>query len=695
MESATNELLQLNNGGVLVWFHELLWAKCPAELQQAENQNRQGPGNPQSSSVSLAAAAARQAPHLNDLPRTPHTVIFNYSHAQGWFFDPSSHRSSPNVPVRMKRKRKMHLTAAHIVEEFLTPLEFKATAVVAPSKPNGRGSASAPVHSDDRDADEGGEDGGGRGRRRALQGAIPSHHIVAQLVTRQSDYTEADAKPKVRYLNQDLLEQLLYKDTIAEGSVLQRFVPPQGPSSDPNLNHNTALLVQWQPNYCYVERFVNLYSLHDVNKTTFERGATLDSTLYSESIAVKDGASVLLQACRCCNAIAEHVRQVVGLHMRTMTCVLKVTPENHLILMWVQQAAVMEQGRIHASVLTGAADPRNRANRTVKRIGDDEEDFVQDQSGQSQIVKHKARMYQVMMQQRLIPTEAQREAAVLERASYHTTRKHRSASAAGSSSLVGTAATPSGGPSYSSKRILLPEDQADAQFDSLAPRSWLRGRDAFRFSGLPRPSSAIQSQPNSSSPATAVHEASHNNDHHGRVIARPQSAQPAANLSSSPIASPTATTTKSGDNSRLGSMNRVISLVKAHMASGSFSRPHHSNLGSQASFDAASSDDVRLDGSTGQVENDKMLGDSGREGGQAAGGTAREVISALTWSSPTRVELSLFPHAVCDGSSFSGWNQERFPQKLLAQNAGRLGLREKYLASMRQPSTTTASIRRK
>lgn len=506
MENAVAELHQENNGGILVWFLEILWAQAAKRLGRDGDDDTTPP-----------------AAYYKHFPFIPHSVVFNYSHAQGWFFEPSVVKSSSGFR-RIRRKCRQHLIARDIFDELTAGFD------------------------------------------RA------DHHIVAQLITRQS--TQA-LQPKITYLTRESLYQLLFHGTIAEGSVLQKFVFPQGAHKDPLKNGNSTLTISWQPSYCYVERHTNQIALDDRSYTPKERGATSEAARNVTTVALRHNSSTL-HACRsACNAVAEHVRVVTGIHLRSLTCVVKITEQaNEVALMFVQRAAIVENERLTPSI--------SLAGRPV---GDSDEDGEDD-----------------------IATAAQRERAM---------ELRRCGSAQRKDYLVS----------------LLPEETADAKFDKIAPRSWVMcGRNgATRFLGR--------------SASASLGDRSVRRSRRSPSLTMRFNFSAVADQSTSPA---------------LRETHTVLNLEKTE----TFGSP-----GTFGSFRSTSSMRGRglANSMMREVEQDMTLKTQGTV-----------ITRSDHWNeAPTRIEVSLMRDATTDC----------FPMKKVAHNVAALGLREKYLASMRAASS--------
>jgi hypothetical protein len=517
MENAVAELQQENNGGILVWFLEILWAQSSKRLD--------------SDTDDVPPAA-----YFKDFPFIPHSVVFNYSHAQGWFFEPASVKASSGSR-RIRRKRRQHLVARDIFEELT-------------------------AGSSDLDGD---------------------HLIVAQLITRQSPQA---LQPRCNYLTKDALYQLLFHGTIAEGSVLQKFVFPQGAHSNALKNGNSTLTISWQPSYCYVERHVNQIRLDDHSFTPKERGATSEAPRNITTTALGNNSSTLHACRRACNAMAEHVRIVTGIHIRSLTCVVKITQSNEVALMFVQRAAIVENDKLTPSIgqLLGGS------------VSDDEDD-------------HEA---QVLCTNQL--TQGHKE---------YLMELKRCASSQRRDFLVS----------------LLPEDVADSKFDRIAPRSWvLKGRDAAtRFQG--RSSSACSN-------STSKRSQSRNGE---MDRATPPSLRPA---SSSAVFS-------RATSPALGATRTLVSFENTNAFGAS---PTVGSFRSIASL------------RVGKGLGSSMMREVEQDMTQKTQGT---VVVRSDWNDePTRIEVSLMRDATTDF----------FPLKKVAHNVAALGLREKYLASMRAAS---------
>lgn len=523
-----SELHQENNGGVLVWFLEILWAQSTKRIDSDDND-------------------VPPAAYFKDFPYIPHTVVFNYSHAQGWFFEPASIKASSGSR-RIRRKRRQHLVARDIFEELTT------------------------VPTD-------------------LQDDL---HIVAQLITRQSPQS---LQPKCTYLTRDALYQLLFHGTIAEGSILQKFVFPQGPHSNPLKNGNSTLTISWQPSYCYVERHVNQVALDDHSYTPKERGATSEAPRNITTTALGNNSSTLHSCRRACNAIAEHVRIVTGIHIRSLTCVVKITQSNEVALMFVQRVAIVENDRMTPSIgfLGGSA------------ISDDEDD-----AHEAHVLGNTKHL-----------TQGQKE---------HLMELKRCASSQKRNYLV----------------ALLPEDIADSKFERIAPRSWVQNRDsATRFQG--RSSSACSSVSGKRAGSrTSNRGASTPNT----TTLRPSSST-AMFANGSTNASPRATSPA------LGATRTLVSFEATNTFGASPTVGSFRSLGSMRVGKGLGNSMMR------EVEQDMTLKTQGT------------VVVRSDWNEePTRIEVSLMRDATTD----------YFPLKKVAHNVSALGLREKYLASMRAAS---------
>lgn len=541
MENAVAELMQENNGGVLVWFLELLWAHAKTEEEDAA-----------------------PPPYLADVPSIPHSVLFNYSHAQGWFFELSRTLRSASCLRRIRRKRRQHLVARDIFDELSTVDDVACGAPSKPSKSSGEG------HSNDNN-----DTAGQNSHARPLN--LPAHQIVAQLITKSSLKA---ANPSVTYLTYDALDALLFRGTIAEGSILQKFVPPQGAHSDPLANSNAVLSVLWQPTYCYVERCVNVHCLGDKSKTAHERGATVEDVKQSTSQALCHNATTLHRCKKACNAMALHVLSMTGLHLRSMVCVMKINTENKLILLYVQRVAVVENERLVPNLVSGRVSS-----------SDDEDDELASLSVQQR--EHVKAL-------RKCTSEAKRQYI----------------------------------------RSLVSEETADAKFAALAPHSWLtKGRAAYRFAAIPS-RVASNRRPGSETPSG-----------HGQ---RGRSASTMDFTLESSMKLEDATVGAASPTTLLSAADR--SFVQAPKSSVGTLQRSRSATGMSVRGFVSSMRDVELELAT-RTE-------------------ASVVVSSLNWSeAPSRVEVALLKDT-----------RDAYPTKRVAHSAANLGLREKYLSSMRSAS---------
>lgn len=497
MENAVAELMQENNGGLLVWFFEILWAQTQ---EQKESEGKRTPS------------------YFADFPGIPHSVVFNYSHAQGWFFEPSNlqihhHRARGSVAVRrIRRKRRIHLVASDIFEEMCS-------------------------------------------------GCSAPHEIVAQLITRQSPKCP-DAK--ISYFTRTELEQLLFRGSIAEGSILQKFLNPQGPHAQPESNSNVSLLVQWQPSYTYIERFVNIHSLGDKSKTAAERGVTIEGGKFSEGHPLSNNATILRRCQAACNALATHVHSITGIHLRSMVCVMKISTDNRLVLQWAQRVSVVENDRLVPNLPVGLHNVE-----------------VEDEVTQSE-------------QQRLRDMQGNGKASEKTKA------------------YIGS---------------LLPEDRADALFDRIAPKPWvLAGRQAYRFAAIEKRRRLMSPSLGGARCGSAASS-----------LRRGTSSKPSHDSDSDAETSISASPLRRTPSRKFSSPTFMIPST--------FQRTVAKELEREILTRNEGSITVGLDG----------------------------------WSEePSRLEVALMKDGMTD----------MYPMKRVAHNAASLGLREKYLASMRSASAS-------
>lgn len=530
MENAVAELQQENNGGVLVWFLEILWAQSSKRINSDND-------------------AVPPAAYYKDFPYIPHSVVFNYSHAQGWFFEPASVKASSGSR-RIRRKRRQHLVARDIFEELTA--------------------GSSDLRGD--------------------------HLIVAQLITRQSPQS---LQPRCNYLTRDALYQLLFHGTIAEGSILQKFVFPQGAHSNGLKNGNSTLTISWQPSYCYVERHVNQIPLDDRSYTPKERGATSEAPRNITTSALGNNSSTLHACRRACNAMAEHVRIVTGIHIRSLTCVVKITQSNEVALMFVQRAAIVENDKLTPSIglLLGGS------------VSDDDEDHDSHLLGDTNELTQGQKEY--LMELKRCPSSQRRDYLV----------------------------------------SLLPEDLADSKFDKIAPKSWvLRGRDfATRFQGRSASACSASTNRRSLSRNSEVDRAT--------PSLRPASSSAVFSQGRSPRATSPA----------LGATRTLVSFENTNTFGASPTVGSFRSIASMKVGKGLGNSMMR------EVEQDMTLKTQGT------------VVVRSDWNEePTRIEVSLMRDATTD----------YFPLKKVAHNVAALGLREKYLASMRAASSGLVSSKK-
>lgn len=567
MENAIIELSQEHNAGVLVWFLELLWAQ-PSVKKNTEDDDATPP-----------------PAYFADFPTIPHTVVFNYSHAQGWFFEPSSLKHG--TLRRIRRKRRQHLVAKDIFEELSMPFD----AAAASKKKRGISSA------DGEDTDGPLQPNTDATRRRQpSKDHSDAHRLVAQLITKGA--VTNVLHPQITYLTQEGLEALLFHGTISEGSLLQAFLMPQGPRTDPNANSNVTLSVVWQPTYCYVERYVNQHALGDGSKLPDERGATHENAKVSLVTALGNNATTLLRCRKACNAIAQHIFCVTGRHIRSMNCVMKIDTQNRLNLLYVQRVTIAETQRSPMDRL------RSIRSLVSKHVVDDgspggNSDGDDSDSCDDNAVAHNPRA------RKSSELDAMRNIAQCRE---RITELSRCKSGAYRAKL----------------QALIPEEVADVAFKSIAPRSWsMEGRQAYRFAAIPSRMTSHRSRPRS-----------------GDSYDPPSPGDNPENLSMS--SSMHRSSNPSGFN--IPSPKIGASFRKPSLAGNSFASAMR------------------------QVERDISVKSE-----------ATVTISAARWSNsdtPSRVEVALMKDTATD----------LYPLKRVAHSATALGLREKYLASMKAAS---------
>ena len=322
MDNAIQELQQGNNGGILVWFNEILY--------------RGGIGSDSCGEIEDAGSVAVNCSREPSFPAIANTIVFNYSHAQAWYFE-SAHKST----LLIRKKKRQFMTANDIMSTFAAGAEarFGHNNIRHPS-------ASSPTASKQdrktlKDADE-------------LAREIT---IIAQLVTRNlssvSQKGDGGRKgtPLITYYTRGELERLLHHETISEASLLQEFIPPQGIDGGSGACQNYCFVANWQTSFCYVEKYTNNFNVDDPSKSSQTRGVTVDCTKWTENSTVK-GHAAQARVTECCNALARHVCAVTGFHLRSIIAAFKVSSDDRLVLLYVQHVSVGENPRPSTTSIT-------------------------------------------------------------------------------------------------------------------------------------------------------------------------------------------------------------------------------------------------------------------------------------------------------------------------------------------------------
>eukprot|EP00760_Papus_ankaliazontas_P009284 PhM_4_TR13996/c0_g1_i1/m.55930 len=220
-----------------------------------------------------------RASHYSDsMPRIPDTVLYNFCRPQHWYF-------TPKHGGKIAKRKRANLTSDAIIREMVSSSNVSSSSA-----------------------------------------------IVAQVMTRD----ELDENClSVEYYNATMLAALLQRAALMDTAILQAFVDPK---SVPGRHRNSTTLCIWQPNYCHFERKENANSLDDGTLTLKERGETTEGFAHSGNIPIQS-PSLLAKIKRTCNAIAEHLYYILGIHVRSMVVNCKVDQQNVMWLLWCQRLA--------------------------------------------------------------------------------------------------------------------------------------------------------------------------------------------------------------------------------------------------------------------------------------------------------------------------------------------------------------------
>lgn len=164
----------------------------------------------------------------------------------------------------------------------------------------------------------------------------------------------------IEFLDRDGLINFLYSGNREVNGILQRFIDPKG-------NKNETIKAIWSPKVCLLERYENIYYLHDHRYGLYERCLTVEGPEYYCVTAPLRGPVLAGQIQKICEAVVAHISEVTFCEKEISRIVMnfKVDSRDKIWLMYATSIRSVDHNEKVLGALLGTQRKLVNINSTV------------------------------------------------------------------------------------------------------------------------------------------------------------------------------------------------------------------------------------------------------------------------------------------------------------------------------------------